>query len=259
MLLQREPSPGIFLSNFVMGNLSSKPTTSSTKSRSTLPGGRFRSANCPDDYGQQLDSIGNPVGGACGLNPDIAGIPTPDGKPDGFPDPRRHYQAFDLEANKSFSHNFMIRVNYRWAKLYGNYEGLYRNDNNQMDPSINSLFDFTNGVLGMLGDQYCRGYLNTDRQANRKSVRLLRDSLRLHEALYRWHRFAWQRRNPDQRTRCTSRLRPTRGMAIGGRGRSERTPSNYQLDLHADYPLQLGERYKVKFTFDTFNVTNSRR
>ena len=36
------------------------------------------------------------------------------------------------------------------------------------------------------------------------------------------------------------------------------TASNYQLDLHADYPLSLGERYKVKFTFDTFNVTNSR-
>ena len=34
--------------------------------------------------------------------------------------------------------------------------------------------------------------------------------------------------------------------------------SNYQLDLHTDYPLQLGEKYKIKLTFDTFNVTNSR-
>ena len=121
-------------------------------------------AGCPDDYGQQFDSIGNPVGGACGLNPDTAGIPTPDGKPDGFANGRRHYQAIDLEANKSFSHNFMVRVNYRWAKLYGNYEGLYRNDNNQIDPSINSLYDFTNGVLGLLGDQFKQGYLNTDRR-----------------------------------------------------------------------------------------------
>jgi hypothetical protein len=47
-------------------------------------------------------------------------------------------------------------------------------------------------------------------------------------------------------------------VPIGGRGTVGKTPSNYQLDLHADYPLQLGERYKVKFTFDTFNVTNSR-
>ncbi len=47
-------------------------------------------------------------------------------------------------------------------------------------------------------------------------------------------------------------------IPIGGRGTVGRTASNYQLDLHADYPLQLGERYKIKFTFDTFNVTNSR-
>ena len=46
----------------------------------------------------------------------------------------------------------------------GNYEGLYRNDNNQSDPSISSLYDFTNGVLGLLGDQFKRGYLNTDRR-----------------------------------------------------------------------------------------------
>ena len=47
-------------------------------------------------------------------------------------------------------------------------------------------------------------------------------------------------------------------IPIGGRGTVGTTASNYQLDLHADYPLQLGERYKIKFTFDTFNVTNSR-
>jgi len=47
-------------------------------------------------------------------------------------------------------------------------------------------------------------------------------------------------------------------VPIGGRGSVGTNASNYQLDLHADYPLQLGERYKVKFTFDTFNVTNSR-
>ena len=59
-----------------------------------------------------------------------------------------------MEANKSFSHNFMLRANYRYAKLYGNYEGLYRNDNGQSDPSISSLYDFTNGVLGLLGEQF---------------------------------------------------------------------------------------------------------
>ena len=41
-------------------------------------------ANCVDDYGIQEDSLGNVIGAACGQNPDTAGIPTPDGKPDGL-------------------------------------------------------------------------------------------------------------------------------------------------------------------------------
>ena len=63
----------------------------------------------------------------------------PDGKPDGFAVPVRHYQAFEIEVNKNFSHNFLLRANYRFAKLYGNYEGLFRNDNGQSDPGISSL------------------------------------------------------------------------------------------------------------------------
>ncbi len=58
----------------------------------------------------------------------------------------------------------MLRANWRLAYLTGNYEGAYRNDNGQTDPNISSLFDFTNGIIGMLGDQYLPGPLNTDRE-----------------------------------------------------------------------------------------------
>jgi len=51
----------------------------------------------------------------------------------------------ELELNKSFSHNWLMRANYRLAYLRGNYEGAFRNDNAQTDPSISSLFDFTAG------------------------------------------------------------------------------------------------------------------
>ena len=29
------------------------------------------------------------------------------------------------------------------------------------------------------------------------------------------------------------------------------------MDLHADYPISIKEKYSVKLAFDTFNVTNS--
>ncbi len=76
----------------------------------------------------------------------------------------RRYQSLEVALNKNFSRGFLIRANYRFAKLWGNYEGLFRNDNGQSDPGISSLFDFTQGVIGLLGTQFQPGYLNTDRR-----------------------------------------------------------------------------------------------
>jgi len=124
-------------------------------------------ANCPSDTGPQVGSDGNTLPqAACILNPDTAGtyLNGTDGIPDGAPNARRHYQSAEFEANKNFSNHFLLRVNYRYAKLWGNYEGLARNDNGQFDPGISSLYDFTQGVLGELGDQYLPGWLNTDRR-----------------------------------------------------------------------------------------------
>jgi outer membrane receptor protein involved in Fe transport len=197
-------------------------------------------------------------GGACISNSDTAGTPTPDGVSDGFSNPRRHYQALELEANKSLSHNFMVRVNYRYAKLFGNYEGLYRNDNGQSDPSISSLFDFTNGVLGMLGAQFSRGYLNTDR----RQVGNLYGSYVVPNGFMKGFTGGIGLRGsagtPISKLGAHPAYTDPGEIPLGGRGNVGTTASNYQLDLHADYPLRLGERYKLKLTFDTFNVTNSR-
>jgi hypothetical protein len=249
---------GNIAQQFVVGNLSANTDLFVNEVEQAYTAAAGPPANCPDDYGLQQDSVGNVVGGACGLNAAVAGQPTPDGKPDGFSNPRRHYQAFELEANKSFSHNFMLRANYRYAKLFGNYEGLYRNDNGQSDPSISSLFDFTNGVLGLLGAQFSRGYLNTDR----RQVGNLYGSYVIPTGFMK--RFTGgiglrgSAGTPISELGAHPVYTDPGEVPIGGRGVVGKTASNYQLDLHADYPLQLGEKYKIKFTFDTFNVTNSR-
>ena len=85
-----------------------------------------------------------------------------DGIPDGFVDPIRKYQSMEFEVNKSMSRGWLMRANYRIAKLQGNYEGSFRNDNGQSDPNISSLFDFTRGDFNLLGQQFVAGVLNTD-------------------------------------------------------------------------------------------------
>ncbi len=215
-------------------------------------------ADCPLDYGQQFDSAGNDIGGACGLNPDVAGLNTPDGKPDGFANPRRHYQALEIEANKNLSHNFLVRANYRFAKLYGNYEGLYRNDNGQSDPGISSLFDFTQGVLNELGGQFESGYLNTDRRhignlygsyvVPRSFLKNLTGGLGLHAASG----------TPITNFGAHPVYDNAGEIPLGGRGAVGRTASNYSLDLHADFPVNFSDTKRLKLTWDVFNVTNSR-
>src|SRR5207245_4263771 len=76
----------------------------------------------------------------------------------------RGYKALEIKVNKAFSKHWQLRANYRLTKLFGNFEGAFRNDNVQTDPSISSLFDFTEGQFNLLGDQFKPGVLNTDRR-----------------------------------------------------------------------------------------------
>lgn len=88
--------------------------------------------------------------------------------PQGFGSPERTYKAVEVELVKQLSERWNFTANYRYSRLRGNYEGLFRNDNGQSDPNISSLFDFplfsTDGQLSRtMRGQYQSGALNTDR------------------------------------------------------------------------------------------------
>ena len=214
-------------------------------------------ANCVDDYGIQEDSLGNVVGAACGQNPDTAGLTTPDGKPDGFATPVRRYQSFEVELNKNFSRGYLIRANYRFAKLWGNYEGLFRNDNGQSDPGISSLFDFTQGVIGLLGTQFQPGYLNTDR----RNVANLYVSYTVPNGFLRKMTAGGGLRattgTPISQLASHPVYQNVGEIPIGGRGTFGTLNTALQLDLHTAYPINLGDKGVVNLAFDGFNVTNS--
>ncbi len=107
-------------------------------------------ADCVDDYGIQQDTLGTVSVQLADKTPIRAGISHSRRETGRFCQAERKYQAVEIEANKNFSHNFLLRANYRYAKLKGNYEGLFRNDNGQSDPGISSLFDFTPGSSACL-------------------------------------------------------------------------------------------------------------
>jgi Carboxypeptidase regulatory-like domain/TonB-dependent Receptor Plug Domain len=208
------------------------------------------------------NALNQPVGGACFTNLATMDAPPPDGKPDGFVNPSRHYEALELEADKRFSNHWMAVINYRFANLWGNYEGAYRNDNGQSDPGISSLFDFTAGGLGLLGDQFKPGYLNTDRR-NVGNMFLSYNVGSGSSFVSHFHGLTGglglrgQSGSPLSKYGDHPIYLSQGEVPVGGRGTAGRLPSSLQLDLHTDYPISIKEKYAVKLAFDAFNVTNS--
>jgi hypothetical protein len=212
--------------------------------------------------GPFIDSLNNPVGGACFLNPSTADKGPGDGKSDGFITPVRRYQALELEVDKRFSNHWLADINYRWGTLYGNYEGAYRNDNNQSDPGISSLFDFTAGALGLLNSQFANGDLSSDR----RNVGHLFLSYTVGSDTPMFGKLKGLTIGTGLRGQSgvpLSRLGDhpaylNQGeVPVGGRGAGGRTPASLQLDMHTEYSLPVKEKYTVKMGMDMFNVTNS--
>ncbi|MBZ5529946.1 MAG: carboxypeptidase regulatory-like domain-containing protein [Acidobacteriia bacterium] len=213
-----------------------------------------------------VDANGNLIGGLVNQQlcfPALASGATPaaigaDGTPDGFVNPVRNYQAVEVEFNKGFSNGWLMRANYRFARLRGNYEGAFRNDNAQTDPSISSLFDFTPGSFNLLGDQFKTGSLNTDRHHLLNTFFSYTMQSGRFKSLTLGTGIRFQGGTPISQLADHPVYQNSGEVPIGGRGALGRTSMLGQGDMHADYPWKFNEHSTVRFAVDLFNVTNSK-
>ncbi|HZW90125.1 MAG TPA: TonB-dependent receptor, partial [Myxococcaceae bacterium] len=64
-----------------------------------------------------------------------------EGIADTFPKAKRTYNAVTVNFVKSFADLWLAQISYTWSRLTGNYDGLYRPEDTQLDPNLNSTFD----------------------------------------------------------------------------------------------------------------------
>jgi hypothetical protein len=220
--------------------------------------------NTPISRLNLTDTFGNILGSACfpavnSAGTEFGGEPTPDGNPDGYLDPKREYQAVEIEVNKALSHNWSLISNWRIARLRGNFEGAFRNDNGQNDPGISSLYDFTSGLLNTIGFQLAPGSLNADR---------------LHVInVYPTYIFD---KGPLKGLVVTPGVKIQSGVPlttftaqeaygnngevpINGRGDLGRSPVTGTVDVHLDYPWRISETKSLHFSIDMLNIANTKR
>jgi Carboxypeptidase regulatory-like domain len=201
-------------------------------------------------------SLAQSKGGGCAA---FGGEFYADGKPDTYKDPKREYEAVEFEVVKAFSHNWALSVNYRIAQLRGNYEGAFRNDNGQADPGISSLFDFTEGQLGLLANQQSIGFLSTDRKhvLNAHSTYVL-PSGRL-KGFVIGAGVTVQSGIPLTSFYAQEAYQNQGEVPLFGRGNLGRSPVTGSIDAHLEYPFRLSERVQLKVGFDLFNIVNAGR
>jgi hypothetical protein len=253
--------PANFVPTFQLVNNPADPDDRSLDRITNLPSG---SAGCIRGlYNPEVrNSAGDVVGQICfaplGQNGQPAGSPGADGVLDGFPDPVHKYRGVEIELNKRFSNNWQLLANYRIARLTGNFEGHFRNDNGQTDPAISSLFDFTSGEFGLLGDQFSVGTLNTDRlhivniypsyEFSNNKLKGLNLGLGLH----------MESGVPISEFLAHPAYLNAGEVPAGGRGKLGRTDFYPRFDLSASYAYNLNETWKMKFSGALFNIFNNR-
>lgn len=168
---------------------------------------------------------------------------------------RRYYRALELSATKRFSNNYQFIASYVYSSLTGNYEGLFRNDNGQSDPNITSLFD----LVSLLDNGY--GRLPNDRPHQLKFNGSYQFPFKLFVSgnFYAQSGIPYNQLIPHFLYGDNEGFGVQRGTAINPFTGKSRTPTTYNLDVGAYYPIQLGESRQLRLSVDWFNVLNSQR
>jgi hypothetical protein len=196
------------------------------------------------------------------------GVPTAS-----FEEPVHRYDAVEVTANKRFSNKWGLIASYRYSRLRGNFEGFFRSDNSQSDPSITSLFDFpTNdssytaigvpefgyqGDIRFQGNTLGEGVLPNDRPHQLKlygtyGVGPLNLGVGFNAGSGR--PLTGLAANPNYGSAGEIPVTVRGGGIQTVDGFRTRTPFEYVVDLHADYTIKLAREQRVVLLVDAFNL-----
>jgi hypothetical protein len=194
-----------------------------------------------------------------------------------FEEAIHEFDAITLTAEKRFGATWGLQASYRYARLEGTFEGFFRNDNEQSDPAITSLFDFpTNDpsyteigapLFGFRGDirylgELGAGPLPLDRRHAWKAYGNYVTPVGLNLGIG-FNAFSGTPLTPfaanpvyDSDGEIPEAPRGSGIQTVDGF--RDRTPWLTGVDLHADYGVPMGGNRRALLIGDVFNVFNRR-
>ena len=194
-----------------------------------------------------------------------------------FEKPVHKYDAVELTVDRRFSENWSLMGSYRWSRLFGTYEGFFREDNGQSDPGLTSLYDFPTNDPSYTA-------IGVPEFGYRGDIRYLGELGEGPLPLDRPHQFkVFGNYSMDNGLGIGVGLTASSGKPLtalagnswygnGGEipetprgdgfdtvdGFKKRTPMEFQVDMQASYNLRFGER-RLTLLADAFNLFNLRR
>jgi hypothetical protein len=163
------------------------------------------------------------------------------------PKAKRTYKGVELSANKRFSNNYQFFASYLWSRLEGNYDGTFQVSTGQLDPNINSAYDYADFLVNN------QGLLSNDRTHQLKFYGSYQfpsgpmSGLDLGFAAHYASGTPLTAVGYSQGYQNWEYYLTTRGLL--GRG-----PADYEMDFHVDYPIKFGGAGRVSIIADVFNI-----
>jgi hypothetical protein len=160
---------------------------------------------------------------------------------------RKNY-SFEVNARKRFSNNWQMLASYVYSKLEGNYDGLFQNSTGQLDPNINSAFDYADFLVNSYGR------LTAERQHQLKfdgsyEFKGALDGLNIGLG-------TWYYSGAPLTAYGYSLAYANWEYYLSPRGSLGRGPGDWEADLHLSYPIKVGSKSRLNVITDIFNVFN---
>lgn len=200
-----------------------------------------------DEFGNPLYGIGNPSEGFfeqsyfCEYSGCVAeGTATLVD----IPAPKRYYKGLELSFNKRLSESWQMLGSYVYSKLEGNYDGAYQASTGQLDPNINSAYDYANFSVN------ARGWLSGDRRHQFKLAASYTFPFRLTTGFT----FYYQTGTPFNKFGYYDRYRNWE-IFLEPRGSMGRNPDEYEVDIRFSYPFNIGPTI-AQIDLDVTNFLN---
>jgi hypothetical protein len=172
------------------------------------------------------------------------------------PKAKRDFKGIEFDATKRFSNHWQGMASYLYSKLEGNFDGEYSPFTNVgADPNITAAYDyydfFTNG--SDLNTITNKGPLSNDRRHQFKVSGTYETpwKVSIGAAAY------WRSGTPLTRYGYSDAYGRYE-FFLTERGAEGRSPSNYDVDLHFGYPIQL-RGATLNVLLDVFNVVDAQR